>query len=175
MRINTNGPWESILPMFFKKYSLQRWRSLSQEINMISGRFCNQMPTCGYWFIEKNCNKRLLSNICVCFILYWNENTWNKSYTPPRFLPYCHTGTHIYECLETWKSCSNFQHLILIVLHDLSVWGLLGQQLSSSALQNGLHCAEAWTDPWCEVEVLPLHRRVTENRKRDSTVNHQNN
>lgn len=67
MRINTSGPWESILPMFFKKYSLQRWRSLSQEINMISGRFCNQMPTCGYWFIEKNCNKRLLSNTSVLF------------------------------------------------------------------------------------------------------------
>lgn len=43
------------------------------------------------------------------------------------------------------------------MLHDLSVGGLFGQQLSSSTLQDGLHGAEAGADPWGEVEVLSLH------------------
>lgn len=47
-------------------------------------------------------------------------------------------------------------HLVLFMFNDLSVGGLFGQQLSSSALQDGLHGAEARAHPGGEVEVLPL-------------------
>lgn len=47
------------------------------------------------------------------------------------------------------------------MLHDLSVGGLFGQQLSSSTLQDGLHGAEAGADPWGEVEVLSLEEWCT--------------
>lgn len=57
------------------------------------------------------------------------------------------------------------------MLHDLSVGGLFGQQLSSSTLKDGLHGAEAGAHPWGEVEILPLnhpsHDRGTQSRQKD--------
>lgn len=53
------------------------------------------------------------------------------------------------------KACL-LKYLVLLVLHDLSVGGLFGQQFPSSALQDGLHGAEAGADSRGQVEILPL-------------------
>lgn len=46
------------------------------------------------------------------------------------------------------------------MLHNFSVGGLFGQQLSTSTLQDGLHGAETWANPWGEVEVFPLYEHL---------------
>lgn len=47
-------------------------------------------------------------------------------------------------------------YLVLLVLHDLAVGGLLREHFPSGALHYNFHCAEARTDSWCYVEILPL-------------------
>jgi len=62
------------------------------------------------------------------------------------------------ENLVTVLLLMQVKHLVLLVLHDLPVGRLLGQQLPPSTLQDGLHGAEAGAHPRGQVEVLPLHR-----------------
>jgi len=49
-------------------------------------------------------------------------------------------------------------YLVLFVLHDLAEGGLLGEHFPSGTLHYNFHCAEAWTDSWSYIEILPLFK-----------------
>lgn len=70
--------------------------------------------------------------------------------------------------LNRWMMNLSSDH-VLFMLQDLPIGGLFGQQFSSCTLQDSFHGAEAGTDPWGEVKVLPLHHPSHKtNKKPDS-------